>query len=460
MRLASHIILHFMTHKFISVLALSILFYCTQAQSVGIGTPTPHSSALLDVSSAGKGLLAPRMTTAQRNAIANPAKGLLVYDTDINNLFHYNGTGWQTVGQAGNGFSLPFDGSISIDGPAFRVGNAGTAIEGHSNSGSAINAVSNSGAAVNALSSTGFGVAATSVGSTALYGFSNNQFPTIRGVNTNGMGVAVQGNSSFHHAVVGISGGTSKAGVRGEATGLSGIGVFGTANGETGVGVYGSVTSGTAVYGLSTSGVGVRALSASGLALEVNGNLRIAGGNTTPSNGAVLTSDAQGNATWKNNRIAFRATGVNENFNGLSSGTYARVHFGTEHYDYGNHYLLHVGSNPGTTASTFMAPVDGVYHFDAAAEVTVSEYLNNIQYANIRLRLNRNGVLSTIAIQDLTVDDNLKLSASGNISTGVRLQAGDRVFVEVRQVSSGPGNVFGGPNALGAYFTGHLVFAD
>lgn len=47
------------------------------AQSgVGIGTTTPNASAALDVTSTTKGLLIPRMTTAQRTAIASPAAGL------------------------------------------------------------------------------------------------------------------------------------------------------------------------------------------------------------------------------------------------------------------------------------------------------------------------------------------------------------------------------------------------
>lgn len=58
------------------------------SQNVGIGTQTPHASAMLDISSSTKGLLAPRMTTVQRIAISNPAKGLLVYDTDLNAPYH------------------------------------------------------------------------------------------------------------------------------------------------------------------------------------------------------------------------------------------------------------------------------------------------------------------------------------------------------------------------------------
>ena len=76
-----------------------LLFFALQgiAQNVGIGTSTPAASAQLDVSSTGKGLLPPRMTQAQRNAIAAPAAGLMVWCTDCSaggELNLYNGTGW------------------------------------------------------------------------------------------------------------------------------------------------------------------------------------------------------------------------------------------------------------------------------------------------------------------------------------------------------------------------------
>lgn len=53
------------------------------AQSVGVGTATPNASAQLDISSTNKGVLMPRLTTAQRNTIANPAEGLMIYNTTI-----------------------------------------------------------------------------------------------------------------------------------------------------------------------------------------------------------------------------------------------------------------------------------------------------------------------------------------------------------------------------------------
>lgn len=56
----------------------------------GIGTTTPDVSAKLDISSATKGLLVPRMTATERGAIATPAKGLLIYQTDGDAGFYVN----------------------------------------------------------------------------------------------------------------------------------------------------------------------------------------------------------------------------------------------------------------------------------------------------------------------------------------------------------------------------------
>ena len=51
-------------------------------ENVGISTTTPKASSILHVVSTNKGILIPRMTLVQRNAIASPAVGLLVYITD------------------------------------------------------------------------------------------------------------------------------------------------------------------------------------------------------------------------------------------------------------------------------------------------------------------------------------------------------------------------------------------
>ena len=65
---------------------LALLVTLTATAQVGVGTNSPNASAQLDVSSTTKGLLPPRMTTAQRNNISNPANGLIIFNTTSNSL--------------------------------------------------------------------------------------------------------------------------------------------------------------------------------------------------------------------------------------------------------------------------------------------------------------------------------------------------------------------------------------
>jgi hypothetical protein len=71
------------------ILLLNVQIY---AQNVGINSDgsTPDNSAMLDIKSTSSGLLIPRMTLAQRNAISSPAAGLLIYQTDNTPGFYYN----------------------------------------------------------------------------------------------------------------------------------------------------------------------------------------------------------------------------------------------------------------------------------------------------------------------------------------------------------------------------------
>ena len=83
-----------------------------QAQ-VGIGTATPAASAQLDVSSTTKGVLIPRMTGVQRTAIATPAEGLMVYQTDATAGFYIYqgvGAGWTPVSSAKHSIGESFGG--------------------------------------------------------------------------------------------------------------------------------------------------------------------------------------------------------------------------------------------------------------------------------------------------------------------------------------------------------------
>jgi hypothetical protein len=65
--------------------------------NLGLGVTTNNASAKFQVDSTTQGILPPRMTTTQKNAIATPAAGLIVYDSTTNKLCCYNGTTWNDL---------------------------------------------------------------------------------------------------------------------------------------------------------------------------------------------------------------------------------------------------------------------------------------------------------------------------------------------------------------------------
>lgn len=80
---------------FIFLIALFLgLAVIAQSGSVGIGTSTPHPSAALDIQSTDKGVLIPRISTVQRNAISNAATGLLVFDNTTGSFWFKASSGW------------------------------------------------------------------------------------------------------------------------------------------------------------------------------------------------------------------------------------------------------------------------------------------------------------------------------------------------------------------------------
>ena len=122
----------------LALLAAGLLSLTAQAQGVTIGAAgAPDASAALEVRSTAQGLLLPRLTTAQREAIAGPAAGLLVFQTDgTQGLYYYTGVVWvnMTTGKVpdANGSTLPANGAVvstlagaagspgSADGPGAR----------------------------------------------------------------------------------------------------------------------------------------------------------------------------------------------------------------------------------------------------------------------------------------------------------------------------------------------------
>ncbi len=100
---------------------LILLFNNLFAQNTAISdvTYTPAASAVLDVYSTSKGLLIPRLTEAQKTAIASPDTGLLIYQIDASSGFwYYNGTQWMPFFNSENGWLTTGNSSL-VDGTHF-----------------------------------------------------------------------------------------------------------------------------------------------------------------------------------------------------------------------------------------------------------------------------------------------------------------------------------------------------
>jgi len=83
-------------------LALTCLLFLSINVNAQVAVNTdganPDASAMLDVKSVDKGILIPRMTLLQKNAIPSPATGLLVYQTDgTQGFYFFNGTAWTLI---------------------------------------------------------------------------------------------------------------------------------------------------------------------------------------------------------------------------------------------------------------------------------------------------------------------------------------------------------------------------
>jgi trimeric autotransporter adhesin len=128
--------------KKINIILFLLLATCAiNAQSVAINTDgsTANTSSILDVKSTTKGVLIPRMKKDEKNAIATPARGLLIYQNEPDSIgFHYyNGTQWVWLQNSTEAWSVNgndnvtatnFLGSINNSALKFRVFNQAAGI--------------------------------------------------------------------------------------------------------------------------------------------------------------------------------------------------------------------------------------------------------------------------------------------------------------------------------------------
>ena len=87
--------------KKVTLLLFMLSFTWFSFAQVGLNTITPDASSALDIESTTGGILIPRLSESQRDAIALPATGLMIYQTDKNPGFYfYNGTAWTKINGA------------------------------------------------------------------------------------------------------------------------------------------------------------------------------------------------------------------------------------------------------------------------------------------------------------------------------------------------------------------------
>ena len=116
-----------MRHSFSFLLLILSSIHIFGQQNVAINNDgsDPHPLAILDVKSTSKGVLLPRMSSAERMAIQNPPEGLMIYDTDHQSIYFYTADGgansWNNV--MSSVLTLPFAQTISDPDIVFSIGN-------------------------------------------------------------------------------------------------------------------------------------------------------------------------------------------------------------------------------------------------------------------------------------------------------------------------------------------------
>ncbi|HEV7351294.1 SBBP repeat-containing protein [Telluribacter sp.] len=105
-------------HYFLISLSILFLSFATIAQAqikIGDGSGVPNPSAVLELESTNKAFLPPRMSSEQRDAIASPASGMVIFNTSLNCLQLFSASGWICLGAATP--RLPYNEIVALPSP-------------------------------------------------------------------------------------------------------------------------------------------------------------------------------------------------------------------------------------------------------------------------------------------------------------------------------------------------------
>ncbi len=291
-----------MKNKILFILIIISSFSFAQNVAINGTGAAPVASAMLDIASTTSGLLAPRMTTAQRIAIAAPATGLLVYDTNLSAFLYFDGIIWRLMAYSGGwllaGNTLvgtEFMGSVNAQDVKFYsnnlermrilsnkeivVGNtaavAGDMFSSYASGTDQAIVGYNTGSGFGAL---GINSNATAIPAHGIQGQTNafGSASGVRGFNVaaaigagqNGFGV--RGSCNISPTGTGFV-----MGVRGDCSGATGsiYGVYGQVASNTGFGVDGVNTNatGTGLFAIGNNAAGTYLISGSGMASNGSG---------------------------------------------------------------------------------------------------------------------------------------------------------------------------------------------
>jgi hypothetical protein len=349
---------------------------------------SPDGSAMLDIKSINRGMLMPRMTLAQRNAIASPANGLMIYQTDNSPGFYYNtgngaspawvtsvtGSGWGLSGNAGTNPATNFIGTTDNQPLRFRVNNA-WAGEIHPTTGNLF-------FGLGAGQANTIGVANTAIGEHSLFANTETNFTTAVGYYALASNITGYNNTALGSYALS----TNDIGHNNTAVGRNALfanngGIFNTATGS------GALLSNNTGSNNTATGAEALGSNTTGTANTATGFEALFHNTTGSSNTATGFEALFNNTTGINNTVTgFSALGTNTTgSNNTANGVYALLSNSTGSYNTAN----------GVQALYFNSTAD-----ENTANGYQALYFNNTGFGNTAsgfaaLGLNTSGTLNT-----------------------------------------------------------------
>ncbi len=280
---------HIMKHIYLIITLTLIIVSGIHAQvAINETGASPDASAILDISSADKGLLIPRVTTTQRNGINSPQGGLLIYDTDNESFWYYDNTqsGW---------VELIVDGAMGLDGLSDGKSDNTSVFVGYQAGNFDNGSNYNSSLGVYSLKSNTSGAHNTTIGSYGMYNNTTGSRNTAIGRRAN-----YYNQEGNNNTIIGYWAGMGSTTHNKSGNIFVGYMAGYNETGDNKLYIQNSSSSTPLIGGdFSTNEI------------YFNGQIKITGG--SPGVGKVLTSDADGIASWE-------AISAASEINGLSDG--------------------------------------------------------------------------------------------------------------------------------------------